>query len=118
MGVGVAATNQLVNERTIERAEEIYDQAQEGMAMADELGNALSQPLGEIEDEDELLGELEDLENEEMNARLNVNDRVKPLQQAEPQHEQLPEFPEPGQNPIVSQSEEDAELAALEAEFA
>lgn len=52
-----------VNDDQVDEAREIMDDMADNMAIADELGDALAQPLGDM-DEDELDEELEELQNE------------------------------------------------------
>ncbi|KAJ1369641.1 hypothetical protein KIN20_031141 [Parelaphostrongylus tenuis] len=46
----------------IDKVAELMDEIGEGLQLADEFSSAISRPIGDVIDEDELLGELEDLE--------------------------------------------------------
>lgn len=72
-----------VKDSQIDNAAELMDDLNEAMALNDEFSEALSQPIGPQVDEDELLGELDDMENQ-LNDELLMEDEeeeVKPVKQ-------------------------------------
>ncbi|KAE9416134.1 hypothetical protein Angca_007684 [Angiostrongylus cantonensis] len=65
LGVLSQTTNALriANQKfDLDKVEELMDDIGEGLQLSDEFSTAISRPIGDVVDEDELLGELEDLE--------------------------------------------------------
>ncbi|VDM59561.1 unnamed protein product [Angiostrongylus costaricensis] len=65
LGVLSQTTNALriANQKfDLDKVEELMDEIGEGLQLSDEFSTAISRPIGDVVDEDELLGELEDLE--------------------------------------------------------
>eukprot|EP01104_Vermistella_antarctica_P018977 TRINITY_DN7235_c0_g1_i1.p1 TRINITY_DN7235_c0_g1~~TRINITY_DN7235_c0_g1_i1.p1 ORF type:complete len:219 (+),score=82.64 TRINITY_DN7235_c0_g1_i1:218-874(+) len=102
---------------SIDDVDDIMDDIREQMDVAEEISNAISQPLGtDMFDEDELEAELEELENQNIEEEL-LSARVTTSS--------LPSVPNTGDSllstpsvPDHDLSEDDKELAALEAEMA
>eukprot|EP00002_Diphylleia_rotans_P027718 TRINITY_DN5567_c0_g2_i4.p1 TRINITY_DN5567_c0_g2~~TRINITY_DN5567_c0_g2_i4.p1 ORF type:complete len:237 (-),score=84.61 TRINITY_DN5567_c0_g2_i4:1419-2129(-) len=64
MRAGANTLKQIHKETNIDDVDNVMDDVRDQMDMAQELSDALAQPLGALQDEDELLGELEDMQNE------------------------------------------------------
>lgn len=95
----------------IEKVDEIMDEIKEEMEMANEINDAISQPVDPLlADEDELLEELNALEASDLEAELLAppTNKVNDLS--------LPTVPD-SKLPALAQKEED-DLKALEAELA
>lgn len=58
----------------VDEVEDLRDDVAEQMDAADEINNALSQPMGEAIDEDEILGELDDLMATDMEKEFEATD--------------------------------------------
>jgi len=112
MKMGAASMKSIHKDMNIDQVDDIMDDIREQMDIANEINEAISQPLGgEILDEDELLGELEGLEQESLDEQLlGLGATKEPLAK-------LPSAPQKA--PAKKQPvDEDAELAALEASMA
>jgi len=70
MQAGARALQAAVAETNVDRVDEVMDDIQESMGLADELGEAISQPIGPAMDEDELSAELAEMEGEMMDEDL------------------------------------------------
>jgi len=64
MRQGADALKRTVKETDVDKVADVMDDINESMALADELGEAMSQSIGPPIDEDELNAELEEMENE------------------------------------------------------
>jgi charged multivesicular body protein 4 len=64
MQMGSQALAATIGDETIEKAQDVMDDIAETMGMAEELGDLLSNPMGEQMDDEDLLAELADLEEE------------------------------------------------------
>jgi len=111
MKMGAASMKSIHNDISIDRVDDTMDEIREQMDIANEINDAISSPLGgEMMDDDELLGELEELEQESLDEQL--------LQVNKTPAQTLPSVPN-GKLPVKQTSkkqvDEDAELAALEA---
>mmetsp|Transcript_2612 Transcript_2612/g.3990 ORF Transcript_2612/g.3990 Transcript_2612/m.3990 type:complete len:212 (+) Transcript_2612:503-1138(+) len=68
---GKIALEQTIKEVDVDNVEEMMEDIKESVDMADEIGEAMSRSLGNEEyDEEDLEKELEDLQNEEMEAEM------------------------------------------------
>lgn len=115
MKTGAQTMKALHKNMTTEQVDDTMDEIQEQMALANELNEAISQPLGtDIVDEDELEAELEALEQESIESQL--------LDLAPTPAAKLPAVPTgPLKSPASKSSisaDEDAELRALEESMA
>jgi len=70
MKFGAEALKKSVKDTDVEKVADVMEDINESMGLADELGEALSQPIGPVMDEDELNAELEEMENELDDADL------------------------------------------------
>ncbi len=97
-------------ETDIDQVDDLMDEIKEEMEMADEISNALAQPVDPLmADEDDLLAELQELEAEDVTEQL-----LEPMKKME-----LPDVPSAALPSIPNATkEEEAELKALEAELA
>jgi charged multivesicular body protein 4 len=94
----------------IEQVDDVMDEIKEEMEMAQEINNAIAQPVDPfVTDEDELLAELMGLETADLEAEL-----LKPPPRVE--QFSLPDVPD-SKLPALAQKEED-DLRKLEAELA
>jgi len=64
MRKGADALKRTVKDTDVDKVADVMDDINESMALADELGEAMSQTIGPALDEDELTAELEEMENE------------------------------------------------------
>eukprot|EP01118_Nematostelium_gracile_P016716 TRINITY_DN698_c0_g1_i1.p1 TRINITY_DN698_c0_g1~~TRINITY_DN698_c0_g1_i1.p1 ORF type:complete len:213 (+),score=87.85 TRINITY_DN698_c0_g1_i1:162-800(+) len=110
MRMGAQSMKSIHRDMSIDQVDDTMDEIREQMDIANEINDAISQPLGgDIMDEDELLAELDDLEQESLDEQLlNTGRTSVPV---------LPNAPTkaPAKKPVI---DEDAELAALEASMA
>jgi charged multivesicular body protein 4 len=74
MKTGANALKNISRTMTIEDVEDTMEDIREQMDIADEIGNAIAQPLGADFDEDELNAELDALEQEKLDAELSQLD--------------------------------------------
>jgi charged multivesicular body protein 4 len=108
---GAAAMRAMQKNMTLDDVDDVLDDIQETMEVADEISNAISQPMGAVDD-DELLAELEEFEQKGLDEELlAVTDDTDQEQRQEEENR-------PGQQQPEPQTEEDAEFAALEASMA
>jgi len=107
MKMGATSMKAIHKNMKVEDVDNIMDDIRDQMDVANEINDAISQPLGtEIMDEDELLSELEGLEQESLDEQLLS---LGPS----PQTNKLPSAPT--KVPAKKVVDEEAELAALEA---
>lgn len=97
----------------IEKVDDLMDEIKEEMELADEISNALAQPVDPlIADEDDLLAELNELEAADVEEEL-----LKPTKKEEVPS--MPEVPTAAMPSIKNATkEEEDELKQLEAELA
>merc|ERR1719295_2045166 len=104
-----------MKEDQVDQADEVMEDLNEQMDMIAEMNEAMSQPIGQMMDDDELEAELAELEELEADELLN-DGLVEPraMQQQPAAQISLPDAPS---KPIQKQveDEEEDELAALEA---
>ena len=116
MKSGTSQMKRIRQETDIEQGDDLMDEIKEEMEMADEISNALAQPVDPLlADEDDLLAELEELEAEDVTEQL-----LEPMKKMDMK---LPEVPSGELLPTVpsipnATREEEAELKQLEAELA
>ena len=111
MQQGTQTMQKIRTEVGIEKVDDIMDEIKEEMEMAQEINQAIAQPVDPLmTDEDELLEELNMLETADLEAEL-----LKPPPKAEAALD-LPSAPE-SKLPALAQQEED-DLKKLEAELA
>mmetsp|Transcript_15080 Transcript_15080/g.32721 ORF Transcript_15080/g.32721 Transcript_15080/m.32721 type:complete len:242 (-) Transcript_15080:182-907(-) len=113
MHAGKSAMAGIREDTNIEKVDDLMDEIKEEMEMADEISNALAQPVDPLlTDEDDLLAELQQLEAEDVEEQL--------LQPAKVAQEEirLPDVPS-SKLPAISNAtkEEEEELKQLEAEL-
>eukprot|EP01083_Nonionella_stella_P151928 486268_1 len=107
-----------VKESDLDKADELMEDINEAMDVVNEMNEAMSQPLGQVMDDDELEAELAELE--ELEADELLNDMAEaPIsnynkQQSNMDSDPLATLPDAPNNAIKSKDEDD-ELAALEA---
>ncbi|KAK9460052.1 Snf7-domain-containing protein [Lipomyces oligophaga] len=70
MQAGASAMKNIHGNMDIDKVDATMDEIREQVALSDEIGQAISQPLGETFDEDELEDELEALQQEELDAKM------------------------------------------------
>jgi len=114
MKMGAQSMKSIHNDINIDRVDDTMEEIREQMDIANEISDAISQPLGgDTMDEDELLSELEELEQEALDeTMLGMNSAPKQTLPGVP-NTKLPQNSRPSK--VV---DEDAELAALEASMA
>jgi len=116
MTQAAAAMEAIHRNINVNTVDDTMDKIRDQMDIANDIGNAISTPLGgEVYDDDELLGELEELEQESLDEQL--------LEVQPTSSQKLPSVPTGKiQSSSSSKSkvtvDEDAELAALEASMA
>lgn len=101
--------------RDIDKVDNTMDSIREEMALSNEISEAISNPLGmgHEMDEDELRNELQELEQDELQSRLVGADA------APAHHLAMPaSTPAAPQKTPAQDTDEDAELRALQAELA
>lgn len=118
MKTGKNALRAAVGERDVDDVADVMDEINDAVSMADELGEAMAQPMGVPMDEDDLMDELKDLEAEMMDDELL--DAEIPTQTntvaAKPQtNDALTALPAAPSSALVGSEKEAAELAELEA---
>jgi len=70
MRQGALALKNAVKESDVDKVADVMDEINDSMALAEEMGDAMAQPIGPVMDEDELTKEIEDMENELMSEDL------------------------------------------------
>jgi len=110
MKTGTSQMKKIRQEANIDQVDDLMDEIKEEMEMADEISNALAQPVDPLmTDEDDLLAELEELEAEDVTEQL-----LEPMKKME-----LPDVPSTELPSIPNATKEElAELKQLEAELA
>ena len=112
MNAGKNAMGAIRQETNIERVDDLMDEIKEEMEMADEISNALAQPVDPLlTDEDDLLAELQELEAEDVEEQLLQPTRKEEIALPDVPSNELPAIPN-------ATKEEEAELKQLEAELA
>jgi len=110
MKEGARAMKGIHKEMDIDNVEDTMDEIREQMDIANEISDAIAQPLGgEVYDDDELLDELEQLEQEGLDEQLLTANKTPAVS--------LPNAPTkaPVKTTVKATAEEDAELEALAA---
>jgi charged multivesicular body protein 4 len=113
MKMGAASMKTIHSELNIDKVDDTMEEIREQMDLANEINDAISQPIGsETFDDDELLSELNELEQENLDEQL--------LQGVSVSQQKLPSVPTKvpttaTKSKAKPQIDEDAELAALEA---
>jgi charged multivesicular body protein 4 len=112
MQAGSKTMKKIRDDVGIEKVDDVMDEIKEEMEMANEINDAIAQPVDPLmmADEDDLLAELNELETADLEAEL-----LKPPATAEPSLS-LPDVPA-NELPTLAKKEED-DLKALEAELA
>jgi charged multivesicular body protein 4 len=115
MQSGKNAMTDIRQQTNIEKVDDLMDEIKEEMELADEISNALAQPVDPlITDEDELLAELNELEAEDLEAEL-----LRPTKKAQEPALSMPDVPSAALPSIKNATkEEEDELKQLEAELA
>jgi charged multivesicular body protein 4 len=116
MQSGKNAMTEIRQTTDIEKVDDLMDDIKEEMELADEISNALAQPVDPLmmADEDDLLAELNELEAEDVEEEL-----LRPTKKAEDAHIDLPAVPNAALPSIKNATkEEEDELKQLEAELA
>jgi len=67
---GADALRRTVQETDVDKVADVMEDITDSMAVADELGDAMSQPIGNVIDDDELTNELEEMERDLINEDL------------------------------------------------
>jgi len=112
MNAGKSAMSNIREDTNIERVDDLMDEIKEEMEMADEISNALAQPVDPLlTDEDDLLAELQELEAQDVEEQL--------LQPVKTGGMKMPDVPS-SKLPAIKNAtkQEEAELKQLEAELA
>jgi len=114
MKMGAASMRSIHNDINIDNVDETMDEIREQMDIANEINDAISQPLGgEVFDDDDLLAQLDELEQENLDETLLGLDGTKTPSVS------LPSAPTKVPTTRAKHAvDEDAELAALEASMA
>jgi len=100
---------------TVDKVDSIMASINEQREIANEISEAISNPLnhGVVEDEDDLKNELAELEQEVLNERLAGAEHAPTTSLASPTRQEAP-----SRHVAVEEEDEDAELKALQAELA
>ncbi|KAI8802452.1 Snf7-domain-containing protein [Cladochytrium replicatum] len=123
---GASAMKNIHGSLNIDKVDQTMDDIREQMDLANELSTAISQPIGALGDpmmdDDELLAELEELEQEELDAKLLDIPFVDTLPDAPlSTPETIPAIaqpPRPARQQFFADDDEDKELAELRASMA
>eukprot|EP00276_Gloeochaete_wittrockiana_P004148 CAMPEP_0184660822 /NCGR_PEP_ID=MMETSP0308-20130426/35420_1 /TAXON_ID=38269 /ORGANISM="Gloeochaete witrockiana, Strain SAG 46.84" /LENGTH=220 /DNA_ID=CAMNT_0027101685 /DNA_START=59 /DNA_END=721 /DNA_ORIENTATION=+ len=115
MRVGAQTMQRIHNRMTVEQVDNTMDEIRDQMDVAKEISDAISQPIGEVYDDDELLAELQEIEELQMEEEL-LSVSAPPVRQTAPTQPEkelfLPSVP------TKQLTEEERELAELEASMA
>ncbi|KAL0085535.1 Snf7 family [Phycomyces blakesleeanus] len=113
MRSGAEAMKNIHGSMDINKVDATMDDIRDQMDIADEISVAISRPvgIGEDLDEDELLNELEELEQEELDAKMLETPSPAVYTPNVPRHE-------PERNKRIEEEDEEAELKALQASMA
>ena len=96
--LGTKTMNEMHKGMNVEKVDKVIDDMNDQIEVSNEIANAMSQPIGEVYDDDELLQELED---EELKDLEDENlDKIKDL-------------PEVNRNKITEKDEEDLEALLM-----
>jgi charged multivesicular body protein 4 len=109
MSQGAQAMKSIHGNMNIDKVDATMDDIRDQVALGDEISEAISRPLGQEIDEDELNEELESLEQEALDAKMVHAGRA-------PVHN-LPSVAE-AETPAEEEDEEEEELRKLQAEMA
>jgi charged multivesicular body protein 4 len=115
MQSGKTAMTEIRQQTDIEKVDDLMDEIKEEMELADEISNALAQPVDPlIADEDDLLAELNELEANDVEEEL-----LRPTKKAGEPNLAMPDVPTTAMPSIKNATkEEEEELKQLEAELA
>uniref|UniRef100_A0A7S2XMK9 Uncharacterized protein n=1 Tax=Attheya septentrionalis TaxID=420275 RepID=A0A7S2XMK9_9STRA len=113
MATGTQTMKNIRNDVGVEKVDDMMDDIKEEMEMANEISNAIAQPIDPLlADEDELLAELNALEEEDLESELLA-------EPAKTQEMRLPDVPVSKLPTLAgATADEEAELRQLEAEIA
>lgn len=117
MKAGRDAISSHISEAQLDEVADVMDQIDENVNLVDEMDQALSQPIGGVMDEDDLEAELNDLEEAMLQEEILADEPLAiPSVRSKVQERPLV-MPEAPSRPVAAATEEDDELAALEAEL-
>ncbi|ORX83049.1 hypothetical protein BCR32DRAFT_261116 [Anaeromyces robustus] len=107
---GANALSSIHGKMNIDKVEETMDDIREQMDLANEISDAIAQPInfGDVIDEDELNAELENLEQEELDFKLLESEKL----------QKIPAMPNAPTGPIAADEEEEKELEELQSSMA
>jgi len=114
---GAEALKKSVKDTDVDKVADVMEDINESMGLADELGEALSQPIGPVMDEDELNAELEEMENELDDAELlkapvvptkKVNTKESKIEK-DKEEKEISSLPSVPSKPIVLKKEKEEE---------
>jgi charged multivesicular body protein 4 len=107
---GANALSAIHGKMNIDKVEDTMDDIREQMDLANEISDAIAQPInfGDVIDEDELNAELENLEQEELDYKLLESDKL----------DKIPNMPNAPSGPIAADDEEEKELEELQSSMA
>lgn len=108
MSEGAKAMKNIHGNMNIDKVDATMDEIRDQVALGDEISEAISRPLGQEVDEDELNEELEELEQEALDAKM-VNAGRAPVTK-------LPSVPQPVEK-VQEEDEDEEELLKLQAEM-
>ncbi|ANB13785.1 ESCRT-III subunit protein SNF7 [Sugiyamaella lignohabitans] len=110
MSQGAQAMKHIHGNMNIDKVDATMDDIRDQVALGEEISDAISRPLGQEVDEDDLNEELEALEQEALDAKM-VNAGKAPVHNLPTQQLHEPE-------PAVEEDDEEEELRKLQAEMA
>ncbi|ODQ65818.1 Snf7-domain-containing protein [Nadsonia fulvescens var. elongata DSM 6958] len=112
MQQGAKVMKNIHGSMNVDKVDSTMDEIRDQVAISEEIGDAISRPLGQEIDEDELLDELADMEQEQLDAKM-VHAGPAPAHN-------LPSLGSGLKHPVEVEEEEDEEeeLARLQAEMA
>ncbi|KAG4107116.1 Snf7-domain-containing protein [Neocallimastix lanati (nom. inval.)] len=110
MKQGASALSNIHGKMNIDKVEDTMDDIREQMDLANEISDAIAQPInfGDVIDEDELNAELEGLEQEELDMQLLETDKLS----------KIPSMPNAPTGPIAAEDDEEKELEELQSSMA
>jgi len=121
MKAGRDAISAHVSDAQIDEVADIMDQIDENVTLVDEMDQALSQPVGQVMDDDDLEAELAEIEEAMLHAEILDDEplsipsvKTSNTEKASSKMEDLPDAPT---RTRYAKTEEDDELAALEADL-
>lgn len=114
MRAGRDAISAQISDKVVDEVADVMDQINENVSLIEEMDQALSQPVGNQMDEDDLETELNELE-ESMAAEDQI---VLPSKPQAATVVDFPSAPVGKKAPVVAKTKEEDELASLEAELA